>query len=164
MTKKEVFDKITNYTKELGLVVHKTDMERPWGGFFVIDEKDADKFITHFFAEIDKKDLIHGAKLSPKILLVEPGKKLSWQYHYRRAEIWKLIQGSASVAVSDTDEEKEIQILKIGDIIKLKQGERHRLIGTEKEWGIVAEIWMHTDPSNPSDENDIVRLQDDFGR
>ncbi len=31
-------------------------------------------------------------------------------------------------------------------------------------FGIVAEIWQHTDPTNPSEEDDIVRLQDDFGR
>jgi len=30
-------------------------------------------------------------------------------------------------------------------------------------WGVVAEIWQHT-ASNPSDEEDIERLQDDFGR
>ncbi|MCU0327251.1 MAG: phosphoheptose isomerase, partial [Spirosomaceae bacterium] len=40
---------------------------------------------------------------------------------------------------------------------------RHRLVGVN-EWGIIAEIWQHTDPKNPSDENDIVRVQDDFGR
>ena len=54
-------------------------------------------------------------------------------------------------------------ILKVGDKIKLKQGKRHRLIGLEG-WGVVAEIWQHTDAANPSDEDDIVRLQDDFGR
>ena len=47
--------------------------------------------------------------------------------------------------------------------VKLKQGERHRLIGMNG-WGVVAEIWQHTDPASPSDEDDIVRLQDDFGR
>jgi hypothetical protein len=31
-------------------------------------------------------------------------------------------------------------------------------------WGIVAEIWRHTDVENPSNEEDIVRVQDDFGR
>ena len=50
-----------------------------------------------------------------------------------------------------------------GDIIQLKQGERHRLLGTES-WGIIAEIWRHTDAANPSNEDDIVRVQDDFGR
>lgn len=162
-TKKEVFESINNYMQQVGVRVMKTDTQRPWGGFFVIDEDDSDKFIEFFFPEVDKKDIIDGARISPKILIVEPGKKLSWQYHHRRAEIWKLIKGTAAVATSDTDEEKTRTELSIGDIIKLKQGERHRLIGTG-EWGIVAEIWMHTDPSNPSDEDDIVRVQDDFGR
>ena len=51
----------------------------------------------------------------------------------------------------------------MGNFIQLDKGERHRLIGLDS-WGIVAEIWQHTDPENPSDEDDIVRLQDDFGR
>ena len=50
-----------------------------------------------------------------------------------------------------------------GDIIRLKQGERHRLMGLDN-WGIVAEIWQHIDVDNPSNEDDIVRVQDDFGR
>lgn len=45
----------------------------------------------------------------------------------------------------------------------LEKGERHRLIGT-KTWGVVAEIWMHSDSENPSDEDNIVRLQDDYSR
>jgi hypothetical protein len=48
-------------------------------------------------------------------------------------------------------------------VITLKKGERHRLIGLSG-WGKVAEIWQHTEPDNPSDEDDIIRLQDDFGR
>ena len=95
--------------------------------------------------------------------MVAPEKKLSWQYHFRRAEIWKLIKGEASISRSDSDEEKEPTPLTIGETIKLKQGERHRLIGL-KGWGIVAEIWMHTNPDHPSDEDDIVRINDDFGR
>ena len=39
----------------------------------------------------------------------------------------------------------------------------HRLVGLSN-WGIIAEIWQHTDPEKPSDEEDIVRVQDDFGR
>jgi mannose-6-phosphate isomerase len=53
--------------------------------------------------------------------------------------------------------------LEIGQVINLKCGERHRLVGTNG-FGIVAEIWQHTDKNNPSDEDDIVRVQDDFGR
>jgi mannose-6-phosphate isomerase len=36
-------------------------------------------------------------------------------------------------------------------------------VGLE-DYAVVAEIWQHSDADNPSDENDIVRLQDDFGR
>jgi hypothetical protein len=56
-----------------------------------------------------------------------------------------------------------VQKLKIGEIIRLKQGQRHRLVGLNG-WGMIAEIWQHTDASQPSDEDDIVRVQDDFGR
>jgi hypothetical protein len=30
--------------------------------------------------------------------------------------------------------------------------------------GVIAEIWQHTDANHPSDEDDIIRVQDDFGR
>jgi len=45
----------------------------------------------------------------------------------------------------------------------MDKGERHRLIRLDS-WGVVAEIWQHTDKEEPSDEDDIIRLQDDFGR
>ena len=61
------------------------------------------------------------------------------------------------------DNEKSLEKLIKGDQIKLKKGERHRLIGLN-DFAVLAEIWQHTDPKNPSDENDIVRLSDDYGR
>lgn len=162
LPKEEVFEQIEKYISSIVRIQHK-DMTRPWGGFLVIEEEDAEKFITQFFNHLTKDELSISGKLSPKILLVEPGKKLSWQYHHRRAEIWKLISGRAGVITSDDDKEKDVLLLEPGDLVELKQGERHRLIGLDK-WGIVAEIWRHTDVDNPSDEEDIVRLQDDFGR
>jgi mannose-6-phosphate isomerase-like protein (cupin superfamily) len=95
--------------------------------------------------------------------MVQADKRLSWQYHYRRAEIWKLVAGTAGVVTSDTDEEGQVKKLEVGEIIRLRQGQRHRLIGLDG-WGMIAEIWQHTDASLPSDEDDIVRVQDDFGR
>lgn len=64
---------------------------------------------------------------------------------------------------SQTDEEGELVVYQVGETIKLAQGERHRLIGLDKQ-AIIAEIWQHTDAAQPSDENDIIRVQDDFGR
>ena len=161
--KELVFEDITEYLHRKNIKISKQDNTRPWGGFFVIEEAEAEKFINLYFPDFTKEALNITGKLSPKILVVAPEKRLSWQYHYRRAEIWKLIGGKAGVITSDTDEEKEVKHLNIGDVIRLKQGERHRLIGLEN-WGIVAEIWQHTDADNPSNEDDIVRLQDDFGR
>ena len=161
--KELVFESVAEYLHKYQLKVDKHDSTRPWGGFFVLAEEDAQKFIDLFFSHLTKEELTISGKLSPKILIVAPDKRLSWQYHHRRAEIWKLIGGEAGVITSDSDIEKEIKNLFIGDIIQLKQGERHRLIGL-KGWGIVAEIWRHTDANLPSDEEDIVRLQDDFGR
>ena len=159
-TKEKVFDAIEKHLATQGLGISDSDPTRPWGGFFVIEEKDADKFISIYFPD---QDISRDKKLSPKILIVAPNKRLSWQYHHRRAELWKLVGGLAGVVRSDDDHEKETIHLKKGETIQLEQGERHRLIGLD-EWGVVAEIWQHTDKERPSDENDIVRLQDDFGR
>ncbi|MEO8770489.1 MAG: hypothetical protein ABI402_10405 [Ferruginibacter sp.] len=162
MEKQHVFSEIQLELDQSGLAISTIDMDRPWGGFFVIKENDAQKFIEKYFPDLNKDELLKG-RLSPKILLVAPNKKLSWQYHSRRSEIWKLIEGDAAVVTSDTDIENKTTSLKIGDTITLKKGERHRLVGLEV-WGIVAEIWLHTDVNHLSDEDDIVRLQDDFGR
>lgn len=159
-----VFDCIGAYLKQSNFTVQKTDFNRPWGGFFVLDESQSEQFIQTYFPHLTQQELSISGKLSPKFLVVAPGKRLSWQYHFRRAEIWKLIGGVAGVVTSDTDEEKTTTHLHIGDIVQLKQGERHRLIGLPEGWGVVAEIWQHTDRANPSNEDDIVRLQDDFGR
>lgn len=161
--KELIFENIAEYLHFQGLKISKEDNTRPWGGFFVIEENESDKFIKLYFPHLSKEELSISGKLSPKILIVAPEKRLSWQYHHRRAEIWKLIGGTAAVAISDTDEEKETKYLGIGDIIQLKQGERHRLVGLDN-WSVIAEIWRHTDAKNPSDEEDIVRVQDDFGR
>lgn len=147
-----------------GFQIVEKDFSRPWGGFFVLDEQQADRFIERYFPGFTRQQLMVGIKLSPKILVVAPGKRLSWQYHFRREEIWRVVQGPVQVAISATDEETEPATYKDGDIIKLEKGARHRLIGAEGNYGVVAEIWQHTDSAHPSDEADIVRLQDDFGR
>ena len=159
----KAFDFTTELLKQLNFTIITEDLLRPWGGFYVIDEAQAVDFASTFFPEEDFEKLKISERLSPKILMVAPNKRLSWQYHHRRAEIWRCIDGEVAVATSHTDAEEEKQVLKVGDKIKLAQGQRHRLIGLNG-WGIVAEIWQHTDAGNPSDEDDIVRLQDDFGR
>ena len=163
LTKAEVFKKIEDFLSEEGFEVEKIDQTRPWGGFFVLNEKQIQKFKEKFFQEVELSKEQLQLKLSPKLLLVAPGARLSWQYHFRRAEIWKLVAGNALISKSQTDEQGPVTKLILGETVSLSKGERHRLIGSDN-WGIVAEIWMHSDPENPSNEEDIVRLEDDYSR
>ncbi len=159
----QLFAEVKQYLKHRELTITEHDFHRPWGGFFVIDEKEAARFITIFFPEEVEEMLTRNGKLSPKILVIEPGKRLSWQYHERRAEIWRVISGTVGVATSLTDIESTSTTLSQGQEVRLAQGERHRLIGLS-EWAVLAEVWHHTNAEYPSDEQDIIRIQDDFGR
>lgn len=157
------FNKIEEHIKSLEFNIISKDFNRPWGGFLVIDETQAQDFSNKFFQGLDVNTLKIGGKLSPKILIVKPESRLSWQYHNRRAEIWQVYKGSAGIVRSDSDVENEMKLYHEGDQIILRQGERHRLIGLD-DYCVVAEIWQHTDAIHPSDEDDIIRVQDDFGR
>lgn len=146
-----------------GFCIKRKDFNRPWGGFIVINEDQAQAFSDIYFDGLDVEPLRIGGKLSPKILLVKPEARLSWQYHHRRAETWSVIEGPVGIIRSATDEEGELEYFEPGELVVLQQGERHRLIGLEN-WGVVAEFWQHTNPVHPSDEDDIVRIQDDYKR
>ena len=158
-----IFENIQNQLETNRFTIVSKDHNRPWGGFFVIAEEQAQEFANQYFDGLEVTTLKRGGALSPKILVVAPEKRLSWQYHHRRAEIWRVIQGQAGVKRSDTDTEGELELLNVGDTITLEQGERHRLIGLS-DYAVIAEIWQHTNANHPSDEEDIVRVQDDFGR
>ncbi|AHM59474.1 mannose-6-phosphate isomerase [Flammeovirgaceae bacterium 311] len=161
--KQELFQQLEQQLQAQGFSIDKKDMSRPWGGFFVIREDQAQAFANQYFDGLSIDTLRISGKLSPKVLVVAPEKRLSWQYHHRRAEIWKVVRGKVGVVTSDTDEEGQLKEYEPGQLITLKQGERHRLVGLN-DWGVLAEIWQHTNASHPSDEDDIVRVQDDFGR
>ena len=133
----DIFETTRIKLSNQGLRIDRYDLNRPWGGI--------------------------AGKLSPKILLVKPEARLSWQYHHRRAETWRVVEGPVGIVRSATDEEGELVCFEAGETIVLEQGERHRLIGLEG-WGVVAEFWQHTDPDYPSNEDDIVRVQDDYSR
>jgi mannose-6-phosphate isomerase-like protein (cupin superfamily) len=159
--KQALFHQVAAQLQQQGFSITKEDPARPWGGFFVIDEEQASSFADAYFNDLSVDE--PAGKLSPKILVVAPHQRLSWQYHHRRAEIWQVVQGPVGIATSNTDEQHETKSFQVGERIILQQGERHRLVGL-KDWGVVAELWQHTDAHHPSDEDDIVRVQDDFGR
>ncbi|RZK62205.1 MAG: phosphoheptose isomerase [Hymenobacter sp.] len=161
--KSDLFAQVAAQLHQQELVIVQQDQTRPWGGFFVLEKSQAQQFADLYFDGLAVDSLRIAGQLSPKVLLVAPQQRLSWQYHHRRAEIWQVVQSPVGVATSDTDAESKARRYEAGERLVLRQGKRHHLVGLES-WGIVAKVWQHTDPAHPSDESDIVRVQDDFGR
>ena len=58
---------------------------------------------------------------------------------------------------------KKLHRKRRAETITIAQGERHRIVGLDT-WALIAEIWQHEDATNPSNEEDIVRLEDKYGR
>lgn len=160
LSKQYVYGILKQYLRQIGLQTGQEDFEKPWGGYFYIVKETQEKFLQLFFPEYQKQE---GLEIQPKILVVAPGAKLSWQYHYRRSEIWNVVEGPVGIIRSKDDTQKGVEWFEEGKMIEISQGERHRLVGGDT-WGIVAEIWQHTDSQNPSNEDDIVRLADEYGR
>ena len=163
-SKDYVIDQVRKNLQQMDLSVVGEDLQRPWGGFWLIDEEQKEQFLKTFFPDLLENNEVTEAKLSPKILLVAPKSRLSWQEHQRRAEHWVVEFGPVGAMLSETDDQPEVPtIYQTGERILIPRETRHRLIGLDN-WGVVAEVWQHTDPENPSNEDDIRQIQDDFGR
>jgi mannose-6-phosphate isomerase-like protein (cupin superfamily) len=156
---------VVNALSDAGYKFSEIEIAKPWGLYFSIDNDQADKFIKEFFPETDPNEARLGnpdAVLTPKILLHLPEQRNSWQYHHRRAEMWHFLTGGA-YHKSLTDRQGRKVVTKAGDIVKFAPRERHRLVGAPDKLTFVAEIWQHVHET-PSDEEDIVRVEDDFNR
>jgi mannose-6-phosphate isomerase len=108
--------------------------ERPWGSFTVLDEGDGYKV---------------------KRIEVLPGKRLSYQKHAQRAEHWMVVQGIAKVTLDG----EEI-LLKTGEVVDIPVGAAHRI----ENPGDLKMTFIEIQRGGYLGEDDIVRLQDDFGR
>ena len=161
--KKAVFQQAAKILIERDFRLIDLDITRPWGFFLSIDETQAPQFIKEFYEGVELNGIDASLPLRPKFLGIEPGKRLSWQYHHRRAEIWRCLAGTFDLVTSQTDEEDKTQHVSSEQVVSMPQGLRHRGVGLGG-WALVAEIWQHTDITDPSNEDDIVRVQDDFGR
>jgi hypothetical protein len=69
-----LFEKVQEMLTSKGFRIDKSDAARPWGGFFVIDESQAQEFADEYFGGMDVQELRISGKLSPKILIVAPEK------------------------------------------------------------------------------------------
>ncbi len=108
--------------------------DRPWGSYEVL---------------LDAPD--HKVKQ----LLVKPGKRLSYQMHARRSEHWFIVHGTGVVTLNDTP-----VAVGAGSAIDIALGASHRIENT----GADALVFVEVQHGEYFGEDDIVRLEDDFGR
>jgi mannose-6-phosphate isomerase len=107
---------------------------RPWGTFTVLDEGDGYKI---------------------KRIEVLSGKRLSYQRHARRAEHWMVLRGTAQVTFDG-----QVLTLRPWQTINIPVGAAHRVGNPGEETLVFIEIQR----GDYLGEDDIVRLEDNFGR
>ncbi len=108
--------------------------QRPWGTFQVLDGGDTYKV---------------------KRLTVDPGQRLSYQYHHRRAEHWVVVTGTAHVTLDDVVHE-----VPAGQAVEIATGVKHRI----ENRGDTVVTFVEVQTGDYFGEDDIVRLDDDYGR
>ena len=159
--KSDLIQLVEKQIHELGFIVKEKNDTRPWGVYFTFQINSLPAFINEFYHHLDIDTTT--TALSPKLLIIDPGHRLSWQYHNRRVNIWKVIAGEVAIPMNWTDREMPGLHYYPGEVVTIPSGMRHRLTALDT-WAIIAEIWQHTDPHNLSNEEDIIRLSDDYGR
>ena len=94
-----------------------------------------------------------------KRIIVKPGQRLSYQYHHKRSECWVVVQGRATVTLDGKDFEYESDN-QLGNIVNIPVGTKHRVRNDEE----IDLIFIETQTGTYFGEDDIVRLEDDYGR
>ena len=108
--------------------------ERPWGSFTILDDAEGHKV---------------------KRMVVRPGKRLSYQRHARRSEHWFVVQGRGRAIVEGSARE-----LTEGTAIDIPVHSAHRI----ENDGTADLVFIEVQHGDYFGEDDIVRLEDDFGR
>jgi len=108
--------------------------DRPWGSFTVLDDDGTHKV---------------------KRIVVLPGKRLSYQRHARRSEHWFIVRGSALVTLDGED-----RSVGPGDAVDVPVGTAHRI----ENPGPAEVVFVEVQHGEYFGEDDIVRLEDDYGR
>lgn len=108
--------------------------ERPWGTFSVLGEE------TNF---------------KVKKIVVRPSSRLSYQRHEFRSEHWFVLEGHGAVTLDGTP-----RMVGPGESVEVAVGEAHRIENTSN----VDLVFIEVQHGRSFAEDDIVRLDDDYGR
>ncbi len=106
---------------------------RPWGSFTILSES---------------------PNLKCKTITVNPGGKLSYQFHYKRSENWYISSGAGIVTIND-----EAFHIQAGQHVFIPALAKHRMYNPNAEPLIFIEIQT----GSYFGEDDIVRISDDYG-
>lgn len=101
------------------------------------------------------ESLIQGERFQVKRIVVAPSQKLSLQKHYHRAEHWVVVAGSAIVT-----RDAETFMIRENESIYLPLGCVHRL----ENPGRIPLMLIEVQSGSYLGEDDIVRLEDNYGR
>ncbi|MGB7203712.1 MAG: phosphomannose isomerase type II C-terminal cupin domain [Pyrinomonadaceae bacterium] len=115
--------------------ITKTFDQRPWGSFTILDEGDDYKV---------------------KRIEVLPGKRLSYQRHTRRSEHWFIVRGTAKVTLNGVE-----TLVNTFETVDIAVSDAHRVENPSESELLV---FIETQTGDYFGEDDIVRLEDDFGR
>ena len=108
--------------------------DRPWGRYEVLQE---------------------GATYKVKSIHVLPGKRLSYQRHQKRAEHWFIVSGNALVTINGIE-----KTISAGETIDIAIGDLHRI----ENIGVDDVVFIEVQSGSYFGEDDIERIEDDFGR
>ena len=111
------------------------DSMRPWGYYDILYDGDDCKV---------------------KRIVIKPGKRLSYQYHHKRDELWKIISGVGSVTLDGSN-----WSVCAGSDVNVLKGVKHRIENTSQDELLV---FIEIQTGDYFGEDDIVRLEDDYGR
>lgn len=108
--------------------------DRPWGYFQVVDE---------------------GAGFRVKRICVRSGERISYQRHTARSEHWYVVSGRGIVTLDDETHE-----VGPGDTVDIAAGSWHRIASA----GPADVVFVEIQTGSYFGEDDIERVQDDYGR
>ena len=111
-----------------------SESTRPWGRYEILQESDAHKV---------------------KCIWVIPGKRLSYQRHQKRAEHWFIVSGNALVTINGIE-----KTISAGETIDIAIGDLHRI----ENIGVDDVVFIEVQSGSYFGEDDIERIEDDFGR
>ena len=115
-------------------MISKEIVERPWGRFLVLNDEPTYKL---------------------KRIEVDPGGRLSYQYHKKRSEAWTVVEGSGLITLNGQTKEYSK-----GDTVLIPQGVKHRIENRSDH----KLVFIEFQKGSYFGEDDFVRIEDDYNR